>query len=303
MTVRANAFMRILALLTVLWTVSCSAGRSGPTVEGAMDHGMNNMHTEAQRDHAVSSGADHAGHKMETAVTDGSWSYTSRTNPKPFTEKRWEMVPVPEYGHLYVNTGKLSQDHVCGALRDNPRIMVDRATRKTCGMPEMPTTGVEQMPPMRREQEEERPPHREHGAMHEHWTAPLEAAKRKNPVSADAASTERGGKLFEKHCVVCHGPEGRGDGPAGAALKPKPSNLDEMAGQHPEGDLAWKIENGRGAMPAWKGTLNESQIWDIVNFLKSLAKVTSELISGPHEPGRARCQMLYDGTVGKAATT
>ncbi len=45
-----------------------------------------------------------------------------------------------------------------------------------------------------------------------------------------------------------------------------------MAGQHPAGDLAWKIENGRGSMPAWKGILNESQIWDIVNFLKSLAK-------------------------------
>ncbi len=269
MTVRANAFMMILALFTALWTVSCSAGRSGPTVEGAMD-GMHNMHTEAQQDHAASSGAGHAGHAMGPGASTSSWSYQGHTNPKPFSDKRWEMVPVPEYGHLYVNTGKLSQDLVCGALRDNPRIMVDRATRKTCGMPETPTTGVKQMPPMRREQEEH-PPHMEHGAMHEHWTAPPEAAKRKNPVSADA-SAEHGGKLFVKHCVVCHGPEGRGDGPAGTALKPKPPNLAEMAGQHPAGDLAWKIENGRGAMPAWKGILNESEIWDIVNFLQEPGK-------------------------------
>jgi mono/diheme cytochrome c family protein len=45
-----------------------------------------------------------------------------------------------------------------------------------------------------------------------------------------------------------------------------------MAGQHPVGDLAWKIENGRGVMPAWKGILSESQIWDLVNYIKSLGR-------------------------------
>ena len=72
--------------------------------------------------------AGHAGHKMGTAATDGPWSYMGRTEPKPFGEKRWEMVPVPRYGHLYLNSVKLSQGLICEALQDNPRVMVDRAT-------------------------------------------------------------------------------------------------------------------------------------------------------------------------------
>jgi len=43
-----------------------------------------------------------------------------------------------------------------------------------------------------------------------------------------------------------------------------------MAGHHPDGDYAWKIANGRGAMPAWSGSLTENQIWDLVNFIQSL---------------------------------
>jgi mono/diheme cytochrome c family protein len=103
-----------------------------------------------------------------------------------------------------------------------------------------------------------------------HWEAPKAAAERKNPVPADSASLERGKKIFATNCAVCHGSTGRGDGPAAAGLTPKPADLREMAAEHPDGNLAWKIANGRGPMPAWKGTLNERQIWDVVNYLKSL---------------------------------
>jgi mono/diheme cytochrome c family protein len=43
-----------------------------------------------------------------------------------------------------------------------------------------------------------------------------------------------------------------------------------MAGLHTDGDLAWKITNGRGAMPAWKDMLGKNQVWDLVNYIQSL---------------------------------
>jgi mono/diheme cytochrome c family protein len=50
-----------------------------------------------------------------------------------------------------------------------------------------------------------------------------------------------------------------------------------MAPMHPAEDFFWKIANGRGAMPAWKNSLSENQIWDLVNYIKSLgATVSSE---------------------------
>ncbi len=103
---------------------------------------------------------------------------------------------------------------------------------------------------------------------HDHWMAPPEAARRPNPVKADKASLERGRKLFEANCASCHGAQGRGDGPAGQALKPRPADLVQMGSGHSDGDFAWKIAEGRGPMPAWKATLSESQIWDLVNYVK-----------------------------------
>jgi mono/diheme cytochrome c family protein len=105
-----------------------------------------------------------------------------------------------------------------------------------------------------------------------HWKAPPEAANRQNPEPATAESIDRGRKLFEKHCVVCHGPEGRGDTAAAARLNPKPANLVRMAGHHPDGDIAWKIANGRGPMPAWKETLSQKDIWHLTNFVQSLGQ-------------------------------
>ena len=49
-----------------------------------------------------------------------------------------------------------------------------------------------------------------------------------------------------------------------------------MAGSHTDGDLAWKIAAGRGAMPGWKDSLTEKQIWDIVNFIQSLGSERPE---------------------------
>lgn len=81
---------------------------------------------------------DHAamGHGAP-AVTDGPWSYRGRDNPKPYKEGRWEMVPVPGYGHMFISTRGLSPELACAALA-NPGVMTDRATRERCGLTDTP---------------------------------------------------------------------------------------------------------------------------------------------------------------------
>ena len=39
-----------------------------------------------------------------------------------------------------------------------------------------------------------------------------------NPLSADAAIA--GADVFKNNCIVCHGSQGHGDGPAGTSLDP-----------------------------------------------------------------------------------
>ena len=108
------------------------------------------------------------------------------------------------------------------------------------------------------------------------WMAPEKMAQRVNPVSKTPESIQRGKDLYVKHCTLCHGPEARGDGPAANTLKQKPSNLVAMAGMHEDGDVAWKIAEGRGVMPGWKERLTVEQIWDLVNFIQSLKETVME---------------------------
>ena len=103
-----------------------------------------------------------------------------------------------------------------------------------------------------------------------HWMAPADASARLNPIKSDQASINRGKQTYFQNCSSCHGATAIGDGPVGANLNPKPTNLTIMAGVHPDGDFEWKIANGRGAMPAWKTVLNENQRWDLVNYIQAL---------------------------------
>lgn len=103
-----------------------------------------------------------------------------------------------------------------------------------------------------------------------HWMAPPAEASKKNPVDSSSESIAQGKMLYSQYCSSCHGSTAEGDGPAASALNPKPTNLKMMSGHHPDGDFAWKIKNGRGAMPAWNKTFNDTQVWQLVNYIQSL---------------------------------
>ncbi len=93
-----------------------------------------------------------------------------------------------------------------------------------------------------------------------------------NPVEATANSIGNGKALFQTHCAVCHGPHGRGDGPAATGLNPRPSDLMQSARMLRDGVVAGVITDGRGAMPSFKAALTQPQIWDLTNFVKSLGR-------------------------------
>ena len=100
----------------------------------------------------------------------------------------------------------------------------------------------------------------------------------KNPVAADAASIDAGRATYAKYCRACHGPEGKGDGPAAAAMKDvKPANLADAKWEHgsTDGEIFNTIHSGIGpkfAMAAFQGRIPDAQIWNLVNYTKTLSK-------------------------------
>jgi mono/diheme cytochrome c family protein len=103
------------------------------------------------------------------------------------------------------------------------------------------------------------------------WKAPPTVVHRPNPVQANANTIALGQKLYVSNCMSCHGQSGRGDGPGGAALEKKPADLGaRIKAGETDGELFWKITEGRSPMVSWK-SLSETQRWELVNYIKTLA--------------------------------
>lgn len=95
-------------------------------------------------------------------------------------------------------------------------------------------------------------------------------------LRGDAA---RGADLYALYCMTCHGERGRGDGPAAAAMNPKPADHSDPArmGALSDAHLYKVIQKGGAAvgksplMAPWGSILNDSQIRDLIGFLRQLS--------------------------------
>jgi len=104
---------------------------------------------------------------------------------------------------------------------------------------------------------------------------PLEYRNRRSLYPAATMVIRDGGRLCSDHCLSCHGADGLGDGDAGLDLRPSPALLARMIDGQGTVDeyLLWTISEGGAqfgtAMPAFKATLTELQIWQIAGYMRA----------------------------------
>jgi putative copper resistance protein D len=106
-----------------------------------------------------------------------------------------------------------------------------------------------------------------------------------------ASSVAQGIALYHTHCATCHGPTGRGDGPAADDLLQRPADLTAPhTNDHTAGDMFWWLTHGMGiVMPGFGGVLSEDQRWDLINFLRALsAGETARALTDLDDPGNPR---------------
>ena len=105
------------------------------------------------------------------------------------------------------------------------------------------------------------------------WVVPDNFKSIKNPVAQSDASTKAGLAVFTKNCASCHGKAGLGDGVKARTLKDFPGNFSKADFQSlADGDIFYRTKTGRGEMPKYDGKLSDDDIWNVVNYMRTLKK-------------------------------
>jgi mono/diheme cytochrome c family protein len=105
------------------------------------------------------------------------------------------------------------------------------------------------------------------------WVVPANFKSMKNPVAQSDASTKAGLAVFTKNCASCHGKTAVGDGVKARALKTFPGDFTKPDFQNlTDGDIFYKTKTGRDEMPKYEGKLTDDDIWNTVNYLRTLKK-------------------------------
>ena len=100
------------------------------------------------------------------------------------------------------------------------------------------------------------------------------AAKMKNPVASSPESIKAGQALYQKNCRFCHNADAKGNGPM-APEGTKPSDLTDAKWERgaSDGEIFTVIRDGAGPqfdMKGYKSKMTEPDIWNVVNYLRSL---------------------------------
>lgn len=113
-------------------------------------------------------------------------------------------------------------------------------------------------------------------------------APKDSPVQPTEANLVAGAKLYREYCAVCHGTAGEPKTATAKGMFPPPPQLLRGKGvtDDPPGETFWKAANGirLTGMPAYRGSLNDDELWQISQMLANADKLppaAREVLAGP----------------------
>jgi len=105
------------------------------------------------------------------------------------------------------------------------------------------------------------------------YKIPPEATKEANPVKPTPESLAKGKKFYGMDCAMCHGDKGDGKGDLASDMKGITdfTDPDSLKGRT-DGELFYMTRQGKGEMPPEGDRAKKDDIWNMVNYIRSLAK-------------------------------
>lgn len=93
-----------------------------------------------------------------------------------------------------------------------------------------------------------------------------------NPISAAPTVFARGKQVYETFCLVCHGPEGKGDGPLIPKFPNPPSFTSKAVREYPEGRIYHVVTKGFGLMASYASQISQEDRWKLVHYVQTLQR-------------------------------
>jgi len=99
------------------------------------------------------------------------------------------------------------------------------------------------------------------------WNIPEGGEEKKSPFPFTKETNEAGENLYNTNCKSCHGDPGKGNS---MNLQPPPGDPAEESFQaSTDGEMYYKITNGKTPMPSFKNALTPEERWQIVGYMRS----------------------------------
>lgn len=92
-----------------------------------------------------------------------------------------------------------------------------------------------------------------------------------NPATATAESLKNGEQIFNTYCIVCHGKEGKGDGPViKRGFYPMNLTTPAVVARTNGYIYAYIRYGGKVMMPSYRESITSESAWDVVNYVRKL---------------------------------
>jgi len=108
------------------------------------------------------------------------------------------------------------------------------------------------------------------------WLVPSDQSAITNPSDYTLENVKKGKEIYTRNCKSCHGDPGKNNP---LALDPLPVDIaSERMHANSQGDMFYKITNGRGLMPPFKASIPEDDRWKLVNFIMNFKPGATQLL-------------------------
>jgi hypothetical protein len=129
------------------------------------------------------------------------------------------------------------------------------------------------------------------------WLVPADKQGRLSPFLFTDSTRSAGMQLFNLNCMSCHGTPGKGNF---QHLIPPPGDPATEKIQHnSDGEIFYKVTEGKSPMPSFKNTLSTKDIWNIISYIRSFnhsykQSVMPEIISGAYPGARIWIKLMLN---------